>query len=138
MKLRRHILIVLVLWLCLAQSVQTRETSTASTASDDLVSQAEALIELSERQNRNDHVLALQTAQQALGLWQALAKDDGIARAYAMIGRCYYSQSDLPEARQNYEKALELWQVMNNPQEQARILVMLGYIEERKGEWANS
>jgi CHAT domain-containing protein len=80
----------------------------------------------------------LQTAQQALGLWQALARNDGIARTYAHMGRCYYAQSDLPEAKQYYERALQLWGELNNLKEQAATLIMLGYIENGKEEWSNS
>ncbi len=109
-----------------------------SAQSQDPVAQAEALLALSVRQNSENHALALQTAQQALRLWQALADNQGIARAYALIGRCYLAQSDLPEAIENYERALGLWRDLNNPQEQAGILIMLGFIENRKGEWSNS
>src|SRR5918911_2883482 len=76
---------------------------------EDLTQQAQALLDLSESQNYDNHPLALQTAQ-----------------------------SDLLEATQNYEQALQRWREVNNPQEEANILIMLGFIEDRKGEWQRS
>src|SRR5918911_1798874 len=105
---------------------------------EDLTQQAQALLDLSESQNYDNHPLALQTAQRALALWQMTADNAGIARAYAQIGRCYFAQSDLLEATQNYEQALQRWREVNNPQEEANILIMLGFIEDRKGEWQRS
>jgi CHAT domain-containing protein len=137
-KLLRKPSIFLAFLLFLAPSILIREKSEASTKLEDPVGQAEALLALSERQNNDNHALALQTAQQALELWQTLASNEGIARAYAQIGGCYFAQSDLPEAIQNYEQALRLWRDLNNPREQAGILIMLGYIEDRKGEFSNS
>lgn len=137
-KLLRKPSIFLAFLLFLAPSILTREKSEASTKSEDPAGQAEALLALSERQNNDNHALALQTAQQALELCQTLASNEGIARAYAQIGGCYFAQSDLPEAIQNYEQALRLWRDLNNPREQAGILIMLGYIEDRKGEFSNS
>ena len=137
-KLLRNTSVVLAILLCLAANLPAREKSKVSTQPQDPVDQAEALLALSEKQNYVNHAVALQTAQQALALWQALANKDGTARTYAQIGRCYLAQSDLPEAIQNYEMALHLWRDLNNPQEQARILIMFGYIEGRKGEWSKS
>ena len=134
----RNTSIFLALLLCLAPGLQSREKPEARTGSEDPAAQAEALLALSERQNYDSHALALQTAQQALGLWQALANDEGIARAYAQIALCYFAKSDLPEAIENYERALQIWRDLNNPKQQARILIMLGFIENRKGEWSNS
>jgi CHAT domain-containing protein len=131
-------LIVLVVSLWLAPGGRAQESAGADHASNDLARQAQALLDLSERQNRDNHALALQTAQQSLALWQAAGDSVGLARAYAHIGRCYFAQSELPEAIQHYERALQLWRDMNNPQEQAEVLIMLGYIEERKGEWQNA
>jgi CHAT domain-containing protein/tetratricopeptide (TPR) repeat protein len=110
----------------------------ARNPSDDPAAQAQALLALSMRQNDTDHVLALQTAQQALAIWQSLGDNAGIAEAFAQIGRCYMAQSELTEATRSYENALQLWRDLNNIQEQARALLMLGYIEDRKGEWSNS
>jgi len=138
MKLLRITSILLAFLLCLVPRLQSRERPAARAGSEDKASQAEALLALSERQNYENHALACETAQQALGLWQSLADDQGIARACAQVGVCYLAQSDLPEAMQNYERALQIWHDLGNIREQAGILIMLGFIEDRKGEWSNS
>jgi CHAT domain-containing protein len=99
---------------------------------------AQALLTLSDCQNYDNHVLALQTAQSALTLWQTLNDKSGMARASSQIGRCYMAQNILAEATQHYETALRLWRDLNDPPEQAAALIMLGFIEQRKGEWGNS
>jgi CHAT domain-containing protein/tetratricopeptide (TPR) repeat protein len=137
-KVLRNISITLVFWLCLAVGLPAQDKAEASAQADDRAGQAEALLALSERQNFENHALARETAQQALGLWESVADNQGIARACAQVAVCYLAQSDLPEATQNYERALQIWRDLNSVREQARILVMLGFIEDRKGEWANS
>lgn len=156
MKVPRSLIIFCALLLCLAPRLQPRELSkaggltrhasaavkfkTVSSAQtdEDTIRQAQELLTLSEQQNRTDHPLALQTAQQALALLQTTADNASIARAYAHIGQYYFAQSDFPEAIQNYERALQLWRDLNNHQEQAGILIMLGFIDARKGEWSSS
>src|SRR5205807_37402 len=98
---------------------------------------AQALLTLSDLQNYHNHVLGLQTALEALALWQTLDDRAGLARAYAEIGLCYTVQSMLPEATQNFQQALQIWRELNNPSEQAGVLIKLGFIEYRKGEWQN-
>jgi CHAT domain-containing protein/tetratricopeptide (TPR) repeat protein len=97
--------------------------------------EAQALLTLSEQQNPSDHALALRTAQKSLALWQTLDDKPSRARAYARVGQYYMAQSALPEAAENYQQALAVWRDLNNPPEQAGVLIMLGYIEFRKGEW---
>lgn len=138
MKWLRNRAIVGAFLLSLILSIQAWGRARAGVQSQDPETQAEALLALSARQNLDNHTVALQTAQQALRLWQELAKTDGIARAYAQIARCYYARSDLPEAIQNYEKALQLWRDRNDSRQQAAILIMLAFIENRKGDWSNS
>jgi CHAT domain-containing protein/Flp pilus assembly protein TadD len=134
-KLFRNACMVLVVLLCLTPRTQALESS-GDGESD--ASKAEALLALSKRQNYENHTLALETARQALALWQSSGDNNGVARTYAHIGRCHFAQSDLSDAVQNYERALQLWRDLNDPREQAKVLIMLGYIEGRKGEWANS
>lgn len=129
---------ILVIFFCLLAGLPAWDRSNVSAKSEDAISQAEALLALSQSQNYDNHALALRSAQKALALLQASANKEGIARAHALIGRYYFAQSDLPEATQNYENALGLWRDLDNPEEQAQILIMLGYVEVRKGEWSNS
>jgi CHAT domain-containing protein len=137
-KILRNASVFAAFFLCFVTSLSVQEKVVAGAQADDPVSEAEALLELSERQNYENHALALQTAQRALERWQTLANNDGIARSYALIGRCYFAQSDLPKAIANYERALQIWRDQNNIREQARVLIVLGFIENRKGEWSTS
>jgi CHAT domain-containing protein len=98
---------------------------------------AQALLTLGDLQNYHNHVLALQTSQASLALWQTLDDRASLARAYTQIGTCYTARSMLSEAAQNYEQALQIWRELNNPSEQAEVLINLGFIEYRKGEWQN-
>ena len=97
--------------------------------------QAEALLILSDRQNYANHSDALLTAQKALTLWQALDDRRGMARAHSQVGHCYSAKNMLVEAEENYRQALTLWRELGNAPEQAEVLIMLGYIEYRRGEW---
>jgi CHAT domain-containing protein len=137
-KLLRNISVGIALLLCLAACLPQLERARADSQPQDSLARAESLLALSEQQNEDNHGLALQTAQQALGLWQAAADQPGIARCYAMIGRCHFAQSDLPEAMANYEKALQIWRELNRPQEQAAMLIMQGFIENRRADWSNA
>jgi CHAT domain-containing protein/predicted negative regulator of RcsB-dependent stress response len=102
------------------------------------VGQAQALLTLSDQQNFDNHPLALQTAREALALWQSVDNKAGLARTYAKLGEYYMAQNLLPESTQNYERALGLWRDLNNAPSQAEALIMLGFIEHRKGEWSGS
>ncbi|MDX6304594.1 MAG: hypothetical protein QOI77_1563 [Blastocatellia bacterium] len=97
--------------------------------------EASSLLILSEQQNYHDHVLALQTAQQALTLWTKLGDKAGMAGTYAEMGEIYLAQNLLAEATQNYDTARQLWGELNNPGEQAGALIGLGFVEYRRGEW---
>lgn len=97
--------------------------------------QAEALLALSHSQNYYDHSLALKTAQEALEVWLSIVDKQGLARTYSQIGRCYLAQNILADSTHNYEEALRLWQELNVLSEQAEALIMLGFIEYRKGDW---
>lgn len=100
--------------------------------------EAQTLLTLSELQSRVNQPIALATAQAALTLWQTLDDKEGSARAYAQLGRCYMAQNILTSAAENFVKALELWRGLSNSAEEAEALIMLGFVEYRKGEWQGS
>jgi CHAT domain-containing protein len=100
--------------------------------------EAQALLTLSDLQNNSNHATALVTAQEALSLWQSLADQPGIARGHVQVGICYMAQDILVEAAQHFQQALNIWRNLNNPPEQAESLIMLGFIESRKGDWHSS
>ena len=78
------------------------------------------------------------TAQSALALLRALNDKAGSARAYIQLGRCYFAQNILTSAGDNFVKALELSRIVKDVTHQAEALIMLGFIEFRKGEWQGS
>lgn len=123
-----------------AQAAPTflRASLAAEQADEEAVRRAGELLALSERQNYENHALALQTARQALALWQTTGDRAGTARAFAHVASCHQAQGDLPEAAENYEAALQLWRDLNDTREQAGVLILLGYVEANKGEWANA
>ncbi|HEU4594616.1 MAG TPA: CHAT domain-containing protein [Pyrinomonadaceae bacterium] len=100
--------------------------------------EAAALLELSQQQNQRNHTLALETARRALALWQASGNAVGVARAHAQVARCHFARSDLAEAAESYEQALRIWRELDDPREQADILIMLGFMESRRGEWSSA
>lgn len=97
--------------------------------------QAQTLLTLSDSQNYDNHVVALETAQKALSLWKVLDDKPGLAHTYAQIGRCYQAQNLLVEATENHQLVEKLWQELNKPTQQASALIDLGFIEYRKGDW---
>jgi CHAT domain-containing protein/Tfp pilus assembly protein PilF len=98
---------------------------------------ATALLVLSDCQNFSDHARALNTAQQALALWQSLDYKRGIAQAYAAIGHYQLTQNNLTQATESHQEAFRLWGELNVPTEQAEALINLGFIEYRKAAWQN-
>lgn len=123
-------------WMILSTYVHSVEASRAG--NQDLSSEGQQRLQLSDKQNFSDHALALSTAQEALALFQSANDNVGIAQAYAQIGRCHLAQSNLAEATENYNLALQRWQAQGDVKEQAGALIDLAYIELRKGEWSNA
>ena len=102
------------------------------------VGEAETLLTLSDLQSHVNQTTALLTAQSALTLLRTLNDRAGSARAYIQIGRCYFAQNTLTSAGENFVKALELSRIVKDVTQQAEALIMLGFIEFRKGEWQGS
>lgn len=100
--------------------------------------QAEALLTFSSNQNYDNHARALETGQRALALWQSLGDKEGLARSYEQLGLYHMAQNTLAESTQNYEQSLQHWRDLNNSPGQAGVLINLGFIELRKGEWQSS
>jgi CHAT domain-containing protein len=101
--------------------------------------QAQALLTLSEEQNfYENHPLAVGTALEALALWQSLDDKSGVARTHSKLGEYYMAQNLLPESAENFGRALDLWRELNNAPGQAEALIMLGFVDFRRGEWSSS
>ncbi len=99
---------------------------------------AETLLIMSDCINRNDHSLALKTAQDSLVLWTSVNHRWGMGKAHSAIGQYQFTLQNLAEASQNHEAALQIWRELNIRDEEAEALINLGYIEYRKGGWQNS
>lgn len=99
---------------------------------------ARALLTLSDCQNFGDHALALGSAQEALELWTSLGSKRGMAEAHDLIGSYEMAQNSLEKSRRSLETALTLWRELNSANQQADVLINLGYIEFRKGAWQDS
>src|SRR5215212_5893256 len=126
-----------ILLVCLIVGPYFPHTARAGPPSTDSIQRANELIELSIEQNFKNHPLAIQTAQKALALFQSANDQAGIARSYALIGQYHYAQNSMAESAQYYDSALQIWRQQHNVTEEAGALIMLGYIEGRKGEWLN-
>jgi CHAT domain-containing protein/tetratricopeptide (TPR) repeat protein len=109
-----------------------------SEQSNYVAGRAEGLLVLSDCENHKDHALALQTARQALDLWQSINNRWGIAKTYMAIGDYQVSLNDLISATQSLEASLNIWTELNIPVEKAESLISLGFIEYRRGAWQDS
>ena len=97
---------------------------------------AEALLLLSKEQNnKKNHALAVNTATEALGLWQSVNNVRGVVRSHLQIGQYQMAQTNLVEATQSLQTALENARTLSDAKLQAESLVYLGYVEVRKGAW---
>src|SRR5205085_5196157 len=120
---RRRVIRCVLIWvlgLCLACSVPA---STPEQNAD----QARQLLALSEKQNENNHSLALQTAEKALEISKSLGDEPGVALSLDQIAQCYFAQSDLVEANDTYQQSLQLWRRQGNLHQQIQTLNMLGF-----------
>ena|ERR1044071_2362997 len=97
-----QILLVWLLGCCHAPGVL------ASNTDDPTAARAQELLDLSDKQNHENHLLALQTAKQALDLWKSVGDNFGIALTLEQIGRCYFASSDFAEATRYYQEALQI------------------------------
>ena len=123
---------------CFVLSTLAQSVGAARTAGQIPTQSGRDRLELSYKQNTSDHSLALATAREALTLFETANDATGIASAYFQVARCYLAMSDLTEATDNFQIALRRWKDLNNAHEQAETLIMLAFIEQRKGEWQNT
>lgn len=99
---------------------------------------ADELLELSTDQLNTNEALATQTAHEALTLFQSVNNVKGIATSYEQLGRCYFAQTEMAESARYYDLALDVWRQQSDVQKQADVVIMLGFIAVRTGEWMNA
>ena len=131
MKATLTLLVCTVLSVCCASSIR------AQPASGDPSQHAYELLKLSDDQNSGDYHLSMRTARDALALIESVNNFDGIAAAYEQIGECYFAQDALAEGSRYYNLALRIWRQQRNLQRQVDVLINLGYLDMRRGEWLN-
>ena len=111
----------------------------ASPSTPDPKQRASELLELSARQLDGDNALvATQTAQEALALFQSVNNVGGVAATYELLARCYFAQTEMAESVRYYDLALDLWRQQSNVQKQVGVLTKLSYVDVRTGDWMNA
>ena len=128
---------ILVLLLCLILSWHLSAGVSASAVNSDTNEAAYKLLDRSDEQNAVNHILAIQTAQEALAVFQSINDQKGIGDTYLALGRYYFALNRMNEAVQSFELSLQISRQRQDPVNEARALIQLGYIEGRKGEWLN-
>jgi len=103
-----------------------------------IAGKAQAYLTLSDCQNDENQLLALNTAQEALGLWQSIGNKWGIGKTYSAIGYYQLTLQRLSESAESHQAALSIWRELKIPHEEAQALINLGFVEYRKGEWQNA
>jgi CHAT domain-containing protein len=110
----------------------------ANPSTSDLNQRAYELVELSKAQIKDDQALAIRTAKEALAIFQSVNNVAGIATSYDQLGRCSYAQSRMDESERYYDLAIDLWRQQSDVEKQADDLIMLSYIDVRRGGWMNA
>ena len=133
MKATLSLLLCAVLTGCFVPSIRAGSEVTAPSQ------RAYELLKLSKTQNlRQNHPLAIKTAQDALALFQSENDVVGIATAYDHLGGYYSAQHALSESARYYDLALQIWRQRSDLVNQANILISLSFVEAKKGEFMNS
>ena len=111
------------------------QAHTISEQNNYLAGKAEALLLLSQCQNQENHATALNTAGEALTLWQSIGNNGGVVRSHLFMGQYYLAQHSLPDATQHFQSASELAGTIGDSRLHADALIYLGYVEYRKAAW---
>src|SRR5688572_24031162 len=127
----------LAFFFCLILSWQLSGGVSFRAINEDIHKKAQELLDLSEQQNPENHELAIQTAKEALALFQSTGDQERTGTTYQNLGTYYFALNRMSEAAQCYESALQIWRRQNDVVKEAGMLIQLGYIEGRQGEWLN-
>lgn len=112
-----------------------QQAVTISQQNNYLPGHAEALLRLSDCENRTNHTQALKTANDALVMWQTIGNARGIIRSHLSIATYQYAQNSLDEATQTNQTARGLANNAGFKDLEAEALINLAFIEYRKGAW---
>ena len=128
---------ILTFFFCLILSGHLPGGVSFPAINEDTHKRAQELLDLSEKQNPENHELAIETAKKALALFRATGDQERIGTTYQNLGTYYFALNKMSEAAQCYESALQIWRQQNDPVSEAEMLIHLGYVEGRQGEWLN-
>ena len=112
-----------------------QQAITISQQNNYLPGHAEALLRLSDCENRTNHTEALNTANNALAMWTTIGNARGIIRSHLSIATYQYALNNLDEATQTNQTARGLASNAGFKDLEAEALINLGFIEYRKGSW---
>ena len=128
---------ILTFFFCLILSWHLPGGVSFPAINEDTYKRAQELLDLSEKQNPDSHELAIETAKKALALFQSTGDQERIGTTYQNLGTYYFALTRMSEAAQCYESALQIWRQQNDVVNEAEMLIQLGFIEGRQGEWLN-
>ena len=129
---------ILTFFFCLILSWHLPGGVSFPAVSEDSQKRAQALLDLSDQQNPENHELAIKTAKDALALYQSIGDQEGIGNTCMHLGGYYFALNRWSEATHYYESALQIWRQRNNVLNEAEMLIHLGFVESRQGEWINA
>ena len=128
----------LVFFFCLILSWHLSGGVSFPAINEDSQKRAQELLDLSEKQNPENHELAIETAKKALALFQSIGDQEGIGNTCVYLGGYYFALNRWSEATHYYESALQIWRQRNDVVNEAQMLIHLGFVESRQGEWINA
>ncbi len=102
------------------------------------VEHANELLALSEVQNQTDHQQALETAQEALAIFNSLGNQQGKAEAKLRIGNYHTALGNLTDAHTSYEESRQLYLSQLDVSGQAAALISLSNVAQRQGDWVTA
>src|SRR5687768_2089042 len=115
----------LTFFFCLILSWHLPGGVSFSAINEDTHKRAQELLDLSEKQNPDNHELAIETAKKALALFQSIGDQERIGTTYQNLGTYYFALTRMSEAAQCYESALQIWRQQNDVANEAEMLIHL-------------
>ena len=100
--------------------------------------QANALLAASQTQNLTNHQQALQTALEALAIFNNLGDQQGKAEAKFLIGKYQTALGTLADAKTTYEESHQLYQSVQDIPGVFASLIGLNIVAQRQGDWVTA
>ena len=123
-------ILLVALWFALAMGPRA-----PSSRAQENAEQAYQLLALSEVQHKTNHQQALETAQEALAIFNKLGDQTGIAEAKLRIAQYHTALGNLSEAKTLYQENRAFYQSQQNIAGEVEAILSLNIIEQREGDW---